>query len=146
MQSPLGWGTFPLLPTHCSHGPYTLLFPTFSYHNLLSTKRKKEWKIVVFYYYYFSWKSTSLSYCLLLSFLSRHTVTLVGFVLSFWVHWGLSPSCLWFVLFQEQEADQLNALKSKPLRRSEIKPNSPGNNWRWLTIQYFYSNYKGFFG
>ena len=81
---------------------------------------------------------------MLSSILSRHMVTLVGFVLSFWLHWGLSPSCLWFVLFQEQEADQLNALKSKPLRRSEIKPNSPGHNWRWLTIQCFYSNCKGF--
>ena len=95
-------------------------------------------------FFFFLWKSTILPCCLLSSILSRHMVTLVGFVLSFWLHWGLSPSCLWFVLFQEQEADQLNALKSKPLRRSEIKPNSPGHNWRWLTIQCFYSNCKGF--
>ena len=96
------------------------------------------------FFFFFLWKSTILPCCLLSSILSRHMVTLVGFVLSFWLHWGLSPSCLWFVLFQEQEADQLNALKSKPLRRSEIKPNSPGHNWRWLTIQCFYSNCKGF--
>ena len=106
-------------------------------------QKKKEMEHS-FAFFFFLWKSTILPCCLLSSILSRHMVTLVGFVLSFWLHWGLSPSCLWFVLFQEQEADQLNALKSKPLRRSEIKPNSPGHNWRWLTIQCFYSNCKGF--
>ena len=42
VPSPLGWGTFPTHTYSLFSGSLHPLFPTFSYYNLLSTKRKKE--------------------------------------------------------------------------------------------------------